>query len=1819
MVRLARYLVVLLLSLPVAAAAQSGDAKLSGIVQDGARKTPVINAVVRLIPSSGSPLETTSQALGQFQLASLAPGSYTLEVSHPAYQTYSETLQIDGGARLGRLVSLTLKAGLSAPFDLQVQVACVKSRLRLAQATATLAYWKSQPASADSPPDSTTSLALTNTSGTTYARGLQSGWYRITVSRAGYETQSEPAAGVLPLYLDKGHAVMALLKPQPQRVTVKVRGYDAVKQIDAAPLAGVTVEITALAWDDDRAVLPPIVETTNESGEVKFDILPPLRYRVVAKRLGYAPAQAVLDPAQIANGAYPDVPLSLTINPTSLKVELPSPYLRQSLMAGAVVRLEGVVYSQSAGIVRELTAASQPDGEVSVVFDKLLPGKYSVELVPHAAVMDNLPDQNGFAPNLKGPTSFAVSFRGERTTVELDPGGSGLWIVPVEPKLARVYGRLVGADTLTDPYASDWKRARLMKELADVEIQFVENPTANQLPVSRKTVTVKTDTFGRYEVDLWPGRYGVKLPTTSEWAAYSTELNGKPFGWPYAIFWTKDWSLPERHAAWVHFDSLVATRLDLFVHRRRANVSVELKPDPADPLQSMVVYGPLDYLFNDEMVVYRWPDVAINGSCTLKLAGGSEMTFAPTRDQATGKYYCRAKDLAPGSYTMTATHPRYDFGSATTSFSVPEYEQPGELPPYHPLDASAPVPGSHTLLPTPLSGAYKKSTIGTIKLQAYLWNKNLQEWGPPDEQITTILVVPKDPSYGSELTNKLFILPPKPEFEADPALVGSYDIYVWWGHRDQALLTQVWAKFVANGPGTYVAVHGDEASCTNAPTNDGCSLLSAANRPPFPGLGTVTLRTYTKAGLAIDGLKVKFEHGGISGIFDSTTTAPSSFPWPTDNWALVVGVEDPNWKLDSFSNRFLGLKNGKGEIETTVFVTRAMPISGTIVASGSNAPVADADIRVLSRSGNLLASSASDENGNFSVSGVDPQAVVILVERHGFYPAHLAIAPADPKNPSISGANVTLAPLEAPTITSFTLDRHGLFLAGITRSGDPGLGFDPEHAKGALTATWTAMIEAQVLSLKRPTFVAPGQTPGEETFQVTDQVQTVVLIDKRLFDKPPLSDKSVEPLGERIKLPTTFDEWRNLEKQLGANEYNSVKPAFSIWSWGERQDDGSYRGKLYIWRLPHGKMEPALIVVTRYGAVATLDYQPPAGKPVLQGLRLPRWAAFMTDALGWIATFTKGAELDKLSLPSGNIVPAPGGVTATISANANGFLSYEYGLVAFWNEGQETPTRGLWGLAPKWLGAKARAIISFKVDGEARTVELSGMPQLTREFVEERDLDKPGSLEKPEAKIRVTKIDLHVNGLLGVKETLKEQPGVDQNWVDSFEIESWLDAGVDLQVFVDMTPLVAKLAAIVPFAGEILAPAIIAAKESKLLEFNGVLEGGFGGRISKTWRTLYPDRTSGSLDLVPYERHHFLGGTSEVVKTSSTDFKLLFRFGFGMNISALRRRLQADLIVQLGAPAGSQESGVLVTPNPLGSWPLFKDAVGAASIVLRLKGRLGYVSASRNFQWDIKQLKTEWNTEGQISFVPTNETSSILTPASAPPPTFVGSSNVVLSGLDPFAVFGQSVQGTPLVLFTQGNAQTGTTQLMLSTPGLGSWSTPVVVAEAPGILDAAVVELADGTRLVVWSELTADDLYSFEPKTTLKYRLVSTDGQPLGEPQTLASLNQTAHALRLVRVGEKALLVFLAGDGETAESQQLEFALFTNGAFAAPQTLGPEEAIGAFSLTSIPAGPDAAVVARTTDGSLVAYRFDGTSFGARTVLLDESAPRSMPRWRPMVR
>ncbi|MCA9523266.1 MAG: carboxypeptidase regulatory-like domain-containing protein [Myxococcales bacterium] len=1792
--------------LPLSAAAQTGDGKISGIVQDAAQKRPVIGARVSLTPSSGAAIVVSSESLGQFELSGLTPGSYTLEVSHPAYQSYSEVVQVSAGGRLGRLITLTLKAGLSAPFDLQVQVSCVKSHLALAQAGVVLEYWKSKPASASTPADSSVPLGVTGTDGTTIARGLQSGWYRVTVSRAGYQTQSEPPTSELPLYLDSGHAVLALLKPTSHNVTVKVTGYDPVKQLDASPLAGVTVEITALDWDGDDTVIPPISETTNPSGEVTFDILPPLRYRVVAKRLGYAPTSAILDPKTISGTSYPATSLVLAIAPTSLKVELASPYARQSLMVGAVVRLEGVVYSSSAGIQREIVATAAPDGEVSAIFDKLLPGRYSVQLMPHASVMDKLPDQNGFAPNFKGPTAFSVSFYGENTTVELDANSSALWLVEVQPKLARVQGQLVGADRLTDPFAKDWKSARVMKELANVEIQFVENATVNQLPTERKSVSVTTDANGRYQIDLWPGRYGIKLPKTTEWVAYDTDLNGTPSGWPYAVFWTKDWSLPERHAPWIHFDSLSVTRLDLHVHRRQANVSVELRPDPLDPLQVIAVHSPPDYFLNEEVTVYRWPDLGINGTCVLKPSNGAQMTFAPVRDETSGKYYCRAKDLAPGSYTLSATHPRYDFSTASVSFSVPDYEQPGELPPYHPLDASALVPGSHNVLPTPLAGSYKKSTIGTIKLQAYLWNKNLQEWGPPDEEITTIIIVPKDPTYGTELTDKLFMMPPKPELEDDPALLGSYDIYVWWGHRDATLSTQTWAKFSANGPGTYVAVLGDEASCTNAPANSGCSLLSTSNRPPFPGLGSVTLKTYTQAGLAIDGLSVRFEHGGLSGVFDSTTTAPTPFPWPTDNWAVVKSVEDPNWKLVSYENRFLGfVSGGKAALETTVIVSRAMPLTGTVTFAGGTTPVSNAEIRILSRSGNLLQTVFSGTNGSFSASNLDPQSVIVVAEKHGSYPTYLAVSPSDPKNPSISGVNLVLQPIAPPTIGSFTLDRHGLFLTGITRSGDPGLGFNPENAKDALTATWSATITPNVLTIKHPVFYVPGQPGGDQTFDVTDDVQTVWLVDRRLFDKPPLRDKSVEPLSERIELPTTYDQWRALEQQLADNEYKTTKPVYALWSAGVRQSDGSYRGKLRIWTLPHGKMEPVLIVVTRYGAVATLAYQPPTDKPVLQGLRLPRWAAALTDVLGWAATLTKGTELDDLELPKGNIVPAPGGVTASITANEKGFLTYDYGITAFWNEGQETPTRGIWGLAPKWLGTKAKVTIGFKVDGEGRSVSLSGKPQITKSFVSDRDLDKPGSLPKPEAKIRVTKIDVYVNGLLEVLETLKDQPGLANDWVDSFEINSWLEAGFDLRVEVDMTPLVSKLAGLVPLAGPILAPAVIAAKKKKLLEFNGVLEGGFGGRVSKTWRTIYPDRESGSTEIVPYERHHFLGGTSQVVKTSSSDFKLIFRFGFGMNITALRGRLSADLIVQLGAPAGSDAPGVLVTPNPLGSWPMFKKAVGAASIVLRLKGKLGIASVQRKFQWDLKDLTADWNTEGVIRFVPANESLTLLTPQTAPPATFVGGSNVVLTGLYPGGVFATSgPQGAQLLVFTQTDPQKGTMQLMLSRGGVAAWSSPILVAEAPGILDAAVIELSDGTRLVVWSELDAGDLFSLEPKTILKYRLIGADGQPLGEAATIIATDGTAHSLSLARVGDKALLVYLVGDGETAELQQLWAVLFANGAFGAHQRVTDERPIAALSLASNADGSRVVVVTRETDGGIDAYDFDGAKLGQAVRITD---------------
>ena len=40
--------------LPLSAAAQTGDGKISGIVQDAAQKRPVIGARVSLTPSSGA-------------------------------------------------------------------------------------------------------------------------------------------------------------------------------------------------------------------------------------------------------------------------------------------------------------------------------------------------------------------------------------------------------------------------------------------------------------------------------------------------------------------------------------------------------------------------------------------------------------------------------------------------------------------------------------------------------------------------------------------------------------------------------------------------------------------------------------------------------------------------------------------------------------------------------------------------------------------------------------------------------------------------------------------------------------------------------------------------------------------------------------------------------------------------------------------------------------------------------------------------------------------------------------------------------------------------------------------------------------------------------------------------------------------------------------------------------------------------------------------------------------------------------------------------------------------------------------------------------------------------------------------------------------------------------------------------------------------------------------------------------------------------------------------------------------------------------------
>lgn len=1745
--------------------------QISGLVVDKISQKQVIGAVVTLEVNASAAHTIPSSSFGLFEITDVVAATYTLRVVHPAYEPYSESVQMDDNGRLSKKIDLVRKAGVLSVFDVSVQVFDVKSQQELRDASVTVEYWKAQPGSPSATADATETVK-TDADGAVTLRGRQAGWYRFTAVKEGWEALSSPKKDELPAELTTGHNVTAQLKPIPHTLTVTVTGFDPVLNTDNLALRGITCELEGLAWDDDKVVIAPVTEMTDSSGQITFKNLPPIRWRATCKKFGYAHQQRLIG-ASTANHAsqeYDGVALTMSLTPTEFKVEIESPYKNPDVMLGVVVQLKGVLNSASQGIDRELTVVKAPDGEIHAIFQNIMPGKYQLHVKSHEKALENLPPCG--TRDVCGPTSLLLKFRAQSINVEIDNAKPQFTLLTLLPMMATIRGRIVahegfvaGKEFLWSGNTTNaklaWRQARLLVAKAATEITFEEHHTAGRLRDPYKITKVDSDADGNFVVTLYPGRYGIRIPTLEGYEGYSVVWNGTEVGWPYQMgldaVVEKD---PDKHGSWIHAEGGTENALTLNVNKHFANISYALKPSEADPYQQVVPFVTPNFGL-EGLTTTPWQDLLFGATCKLTgttTTGTSvDNAVAPIKDVESGQLLCQFANLMPGTYTASATHPRYDFTSTSHNVKISAFTKPGELPNFQDWHTTA---GTHVKLSPPLAAPYT-GTSGTISFKTFKCN-GADSWVEGDPGVSAVLVEPSSGALPSQVQGKLYSLG-----GSNPKPFGPFKLTVTFGERvnpptDGSLKWVTWsADGSAAGNLVFIAYTDDAntpcntskpAACSDA--NTFCSgSISKDNKPGTDAKFTVTVKTISQSGLVVNGIKIEPDPNDFYGIvpFNSGTTV--EFPQscsqnptgPKDCGAINfnefdVHTDESNWKLANGTSptaKVIGYAAGTGfQIEVTMVVERSMTVSG-IVTLPDSSPARDTRVIITNRLGSWLGVVKTDDQGQYTSGKLDPQELIVEVHRRGYKPGFLCPQIGDKKNPSVTGANIQLAPLDPPTLALFTLDRHGIFLPAVRKSGGQTLTTNPHQSDNLLTATFAVKGTATPFTYQRPKY-EDAQCPAssKDTISVKDWVTTVLFVDRRVFDVPGLTDKDAKPLTERLQLPTNFDQYLELLQNLRKGERDG-KPFHVVWRRSDTSEaDGSFQGKLQLWDLPAGKMEPMAIIVTMAGAVLALDYLEPPNKPVLNGLRLPQWAAFLTDLVGTLAAASQDLKLEEVMLPKGNIIPIPAGIVATITNDPHGFVNYKYALDVQWNEGQQAPRAGLFGLGPGWLGVKLKAGLTFSVEGDKdKTIALTASGELTKNFLAALGLDKPVSLPSNQ-RVTVDKMEITGSAALTVAEMLSGEPGVPAGYVPSYKMQTSYEVFYEMAVRYDATPLLSLLAKMIPHVGPPMSVALKAAKARKLLEFYGLLGGGFGVGIKKNWFTLYPQGT-GSVTLSPFAQQHFLGGTGVAYDPLPDEFSIQFKFYTGLSADAFRGKLRGDLTLQLGAEKGSSNKGVKVYVNKETSWPPITMVEGAASIVAKLTGQIGVVKGSRSWQFDLP-FKKQLGTEGLITLSPSGETTSLLTPFSATPSTFTGGSTLIENFYGAGQISVSKHSSSPVVAYTQTDPTTGKTTLQVSVWGVGGWSTPLSLGESGGVLSVATVEMADGRKLVAWSQIDAAEMFSTTPKTTIMYSVSDANGENWSAAKAVISSNETMHGLQLVATSKGALLAFMQSPNGERDSDQ---------------------------------------------------------------------------------
>ena len=1243
-------------------------------------------------------------------------------------------------------------------------------------------------------------------------------------------------------------------------------------------------------------------------------------------------------------------------------------------------------------------------------------------------------------------------------------------------------------------------------------------------------------------------------------------------GWPFYQEWPFDGRPPSNGTPSAGEPLMIKAQqysLDLFVRKQVLSVMNTIGNGwLTSPTQNLITG------YSQERAAFVTADFSelaeIDGIASLSstTTGRLEADILPTSGNVTDFFIFN--NVPPGDYSFDIEHNRFDFFGLVAggnidptlppnsigipilpiNFSIPTWNPPGILPDRDPSGADEFEPLS-SMPPGGFSGFGAVGAVPKDEVFHVTWE--IENWVPDPEVIGTELENSQGeyesaPSRSTANGNRPSFIRTAYAgdlvFQNPPRLpVGPYDYWDEFFHRWESVNRSLSHNVFIGGPANNVP----DMPASPYPDPD----TGAAGGIPVPRTQLiVSVVNEAEPDFKIEGVSVRLRSGSTSFSVNSGTS---------------IAVTDTVTPLEVTGQGWIGLTDfaplGGGQILRHAFIThdpsipereliikvkRGMNLKGkaTIAGigdTGSETPLPKAEALIRDRFGVILFKTRTARDGTWelgeTIELLDDTSMSLYVEIRspGYKPYRQRFSPNDVEE--IDGgffivADAALEALPQPEIVSIEFDKadSGLFLPGVSKAGNQNR-YTRLQSPGPLNLGWTVVVDATPQQFELVGFDDETGNPGTpEMITVFNLPETVYLVDpKGNTGNPFEAESQFDWVPENVNNIAELRAWLN-DILSGAAPNVFYDDALIFTPQGGNQWEAI--GVTDIWRMPPGLFRPLIVLVSENGGIITSDpYDALTISPtdsatttprLMTGVRLPPWLAFTAELFGSVAAVDRLAGGLKASedeiveaAPKGRFQMRPE-FEATITEK-DGKIDYDYRTAVKWSEGMATPDSGFLKLAANQLGLVFDAELRVGARGSENRLFIEGGAGVSNPEIDVNDY-LPKAL--------AGKVEAEGSAEVMAQITLENfiTPS-DEIFPVQMRLNNQVSGAVQATVRYNMTPILSKI----PTVG----PVLLSLDKTETLQILGRLQGGIGADVTSRWTTFYPPArgsTSGALNHV-FERHQF-GGRSPGDALNDNALNLCFNFGVGMDVNIAGGRLGASGTLSIqGENCGLTSLPALqVTANKLTDWPPIERVDGTLTASVEAFLDVWVTRFEKKWEWDLIKMSHQFGTEAVEDIRSIGLASTVFSPESALPSEFDPDAENLVNQLFPAASVATAIgeADSQALAYTDIDPETGAMRFMMALKtGDGTFTEPVTVAQAPGMVSIAIAQKANADWLAAWTELDASSIGKPFPTSRIMVATSANNGSSWSSGVEVTSLIGVAAELRLQSLSDRMGLLFL--------------------------------------------------------------------------------------------